>query len=224
MYGYIVCTFKHIDNLDDRANIQSAILNYVTQHKSSKKYIVEEYGAAGDNPHWNIFLEHKKPAHILAVFEGYYTEKYWSKQGKTVTTQTIRTDIDASFVLIGYLTKEKNAKVIYDNLTDKFKKDLTELYSLHDHKVKSPESVVKRFCRLTDSEFINMLYDSFYDSYKRSLDSDFDFDITKDEFRLVVMDIGKEYNIQQHLNKLKSFYVQLKMQFSICKVSELDIW
>lgn len=222
MYGYIVCTFKHIDNIDDRANIQSAILNYITTHKSCKKYIVEEYGTSGDNPHWNIFIEHRKPAHVLAVFEQYYN-KYWTK-GHTVKTSTIKSDTDASFVLCGYLTKEKQAKVILDTLTDTYKKELETLFQLHNHKTTAPDKVIKRFCRLTDSEFSNMLYDSFYESYRQLLDTDMDFDITRDSFRLAVMDIGKEYNIQQHLNKLKSFYLQLRMQYGICKINELDIW
>lgn len=226
MYGYLVCSFKHIDDLQKRSDVQSAILNYI-QHKSqsAKKLIIEEHGEHGDNPHWNIFLEHKTPAHLLDIFKTYYTDEYYMK-GVTVRSQRVKTDIDAAFIINGYLTKEKDSIVIYDTLTDSFKKELSTLYQLHTHKVTSKEKTIKRFCRLTDTEFFNILYDAFYPMYEKCIEEGSEFVITEHEYRDVVMSIGKDYMIVQHMNKLKSFYVQLKMSYSDCTHDLLNsiIW
>lgn len=222
MYGYIVCTFKHIEDLNKRAEIQTAILNYIQfKSKSSKKLIIEEHGEDGDNPHWNIFLEHKTPAHLLDIFKNYYSDDYYIP-GRTVHTQRVKSDIDASFLINGYLTKEVKAKEIYSNLTEEYKNNILQLYKLHTHKTTPKDKVIKRFCRLTDSEFINVLYDAFYPAYERTIEEDSDFMITNLEFIRVVKDIMKDYNIQQHLNKLNTFFIQLKGSYGILKDSEIS--
>lgn len=222
MYGYIVCTFKHIEDLDYRSTVQSAILNYVQFKAKGKRYIVEEHGEDGDNPHWNIFMEHKKPAHILQIFEKYYGTDYYV-HGRTVTTRTVKSDIDASFIINGYLTKEKDFKIIYDGLTEDYKKEINQLYILHTHKTTPKDKVVKRFSRLTDTEFFNVLYDAFYPMYQKLLEQGDheDMDITGVEFVEVVQKIGKDYNIQHLLTKLKTFYIQLRLSYGINTQKEL---
>lgn len=222
MYGYIVTTFKHIEDLKQRTEVQAKILNYVQNvSKSSKKLIVEEHGEFNDNPHWNIFLEHKTPAHLLDIFKSYYPEGYYTR-GLTVTTRRVKGDIDASFIINGYLTKEKNAKIIYNTLTDSYINELNKLYEMHTHKVTPKEKVIKRFCRLTDCEFINVLYDAFYPMYEKTLAEGSDFEITTYEFIRVVKDIMRDYNIQQHLNKLNTFFIQLKGTYGILQDQEIS--